>query len=70
MSARGGVRPGAGRPPDVEGGCSVCVYLDAATLAKVDRVCAGLGLTRSQAIRLLIMAASIRDQQQHRKDKK
>jgi hypothetical protein len=59
MSGRGGARANAGRPPELDGGRTVAVYLDVQTLDKIDRVCVGLGLTRSQAIRLLIMAANI-----------
>jgi len=65
MICHGGRRPGAGRPRRLVGGRNVNVYLDAETLAKVDLVSQNLGLTRSQAIRLLIVAANI-DQQQRK----
>jgi hypothetical protein len=56
-SAHGGNRPGAGRRRALRGCRAVSVTLDQPTLAKLDAWCEALGVTRSQALRILICAA-------------
>ena len=53
----GGKRKGSGRPRELEGRQDICVTLDAPSLARLSRWCDTLGLSRSEALRLMIARA-------------
>lgn len=50
-SKRGGVRPGSGRPRQLEEASKLTVLLDATMVVALDTVAARRGLTRSEATR-------------------
>jgi hypothetical protein len=54
MSPRGGARPGSGRRPQLVGPVKITFVIEASTLDKIDQWCQTLGLTRSEAIRVLL----------------
>jgi hypothetical protein len=60
MTPRGGARAGAGARRSLLDGRTICVYLDAPTMDKIESICTSHQTTRSGAVRLLVRLAIAR----------
>lgn len=58
MNGRGGRRPGAGCKARLDGGKILSVYIDTATLDRIDQWCRHRNLSRSEAVRRMVCLAA------------